>query len=361
MNIYFKRTGLYASKNPPALSQSQIEQFFSSLDRLFSAGIPLVECLLSIKEHTPSTTLRHFAHIVYNKVYLGHSLSSAIKASGINMNPTYYSLLKTGEASGKLDVVIAAIHQLLVKRLALRKKLISALLYPLCILVITLLILAVFFIAIIPQFKSIYEKSQQQLPCATRLLLHLSDYFILYSFSTLLIFVILTVLTRYLYQHHIIVKKYVQKVILNLPIFSRLIILQQQYMFAFIMQLSLQAGITLEQSLLQAKTSSFLSIYQESIDRIICWVTCGKSLSGAMKACPLLPARFVYFLSISEQSGCLDLYFTQLSTDLNKQLDQWVQNLSQLFEPFIIVVLGSIIGFMVVAMYLPIFELGSLF
>lgn len=343
------------------LKLEQFDQFFSSLHHLFSAGIPLTECLISIKENAPSQTLRHFAHGVYDKICLGHSLSSAIKCSGISINPAYYALLSIGETSGKLDTVIEAIHQLLAKSLILRKKLIGAMTYPLCILMITLLILSIFFIAIIPQFKSIYEKSEHQLPYLTRLLIHVSDHFLLYSLSMLIVLTVFFCLTRYLYERNTVIKSHLQRALLNIPIFCRIITLQQQSLLAFSIQLCLQAGIPLEQALLQAKQSTFLTLYQQSIDHIIRWVTSGRHLSSAMKIHPLFPTAFIYLLNIAEQSGNLDLCFSQLSTELGRQLEQWIQNLSQLFEPFIIVVLGSMIGLIVVAMYLPIFELGSLF
>lgn len=350
---------IFPAKN--TLTSRQFEQFFSSLHRLFSAGIPLTECLNSIKENAPSQTLRRFANAVYEKIHLGHSLSSAIKASGISMNPAYFALLSTGETSGKLDAVMEAIHRLLAKSLYLRKKLMGALMYPLCILIITLFILSIFFIVIIPQFKSIYDKSQHQLPYLTRLLIHISDYFLLYSLSILTVLMVIFSITRHFYQRNPIIKVRLQQVLLRIPIFSRIITLQQQNLLAFNIQLCLHAGITLEQSLLQARQSTFLITYQRSIDHIIRWITSGRSLSSAMKAHPLLPPAFIYLLHVAEQSGSLDLYFSQLNTELNRQSEQWIQNLSQLFEPFIIMVLGSIIGIIVVAMYLPIFELGSLF
>jgi type II secretory pathway component PulF len=347
------------SKN--TLTLTQLEQFFASLHRLFSAGIPLTACLMSIKENAPSQALREFADVIYNKISLGRSLSSAIKASGIAINAAYFALLRTGETSGKLEAVIEAIHQLLAKRLALRKKVMGALMYPLCILIISLFILCIFFIVIIPQFKSIYDKSQHELPYLTQLLIHISDHFFLYSLSLFTCFIIIFFSIRHLYQRHTNIKNHLQQALLKVPIFSRIITLQQQHLLAFNLQLCLQAGITLEKSLLQASESSFLIAYQQSLKAIIRWVSSGRSLSSAIKAHPLLPPAFTYLLQMAEQSGSLDMYFAQLNTELSQQLDQWIQNLSQLFEPFIIVVLGSMIGFIVVAMYLPIFELGRLF
>lgn len=352
---------LEITRSPHALTLQEFEQFFASLHRLFSVGIPLTACLISIKENAPSQRLRQFAEVVCEKIYLGHSLSSAIKASGISMNPAYFGLLTTGEASGKLDAVIEAIHQLLTKRLYLRKKLMAAMMYPLCILVITFAILSIFFIVIIPQFESIYNKSQHQLPYLTRLLIHVSHHFFIYLSSTLMSLMVFFGMIRHFYQRNLTVKSYVQHALLAIPIFSRLITLQQQNLLAFSIQLCLYAGITIDQSLMQAKQSTFLLVYQTSIDHIIRWVRSGRSLSSAMKANPLLPPAFTYLLCMAEQSGSLDLYFSQLNTELSKQFEQWIQNLSQLFEPFIIVILGSMIGLIVVAMYLPMFELGSLF
>lgn len=352
---------IFTIQNNLKLSPKESYYFFSSLLRLIKSGIALTDCIELISKSSETGSIKLFTYDLGYAIEHGQSLSYALENSDYIINYDYIQLIKIGETSGKLEQVLLSISQLIQKNITLNKKLFSAMIYPGCVIAITIVVLAVLFIFIIPQFKTIYHNSNTALPAFTQALLFISDHFSWLLGLGLSIALILGLTLKPIYNSSYKARKIIQKILLKLPPIKTILPITQQANIAFGLQISLSAGVTLERALEQVSSSARIIKFQDYLSRLTLLVKSGRNLSSAIALNPIFSPTEQYQISMAENTGQLDDCFAQISQQLTDQLDQIIENLNQLIEPFIIIFLGGMIGIIIIAMYLPIFQLGNVF
>lgn len=352
---------IFSFQNNLKLNPKESYYFFSSLLRLLKSGIALTDCITLISKGSDTGSIKLFTYDLRYAIEHGQSLSYALENSNYIINHDYIQLIKIGETSGKLEQVLLSISQLIKKNINLKKKLLSATIYPSCVIVITTVVLAALFLFIIPQFEAIYHNSNTVLPAFTQALLFISDQFSWLLALGLSIALTLSITLKPIYNSNYKVRKIIQKILLQLPLIKTILPITQQAKIAFGLQISLSAGVTLESALEQVSSRARIIKFQDYLSKLTLLVKSGRSLSSAIVLNPIFSPTEQYQISMAENTGQLDDCFAQISQQLTEQLDQIIENINQLIEPFIIIFLGGMIGIIIIAMYLPIFQLGNVF
>lgn len=343
------------------LNRNESHCFFSTLYELYKSGLALADCLALIERSADNSKIRLFSHELNRAIKSGQSLSGAINASSYSIVNSHIEIIKIGETSGNLEQVLHSICLILKKNISLRKKLLSALIYPACVIFITIIVLSILFVFIIPQFQIIYSNSNATLPMFTQLLLIISNHFLSMASTFLLLILLICFSIYYLSKKYYRIQTIIQSVVLKLPLIKSIIMISQQAKIAFALQITLSSGITLESALEQCINSTEIVKLKKYLTNITTLVKSGRGLSNSLELNPLFTNAALHQVRMAENTGQLDYCFNQINHQLTDQLDQIIENLSQLIEPFIIIFLGGMIGLIIIAMYLPIFQLGSVF
>ena len=339
------------------ISSALLVDFSRQVYNLLSAHVELLRVLYILREQTDNPVLVRLISQLYNQVKEGKNLSSALESFPQVFSPIYISLVRAGEASGRLDLSFERITLFLEQKQDLRRKVISSLAYPAMMVLVgigTMIVLVTF---VIPRLSFIFADLGQSLPMITKILLSISSLFSKIEFwlFAAAIVIILTAYQRF--SHHRISFRRITKAI---PFFRRIMLFESITHFSYAFGMLLTSGI----SVLEALNISRLSLGDNQlsleVNSLRDQVTDGSSLAQASKCLVSFPKFFCRMLVIGEESGLLPEVMNKTTTILMKELDLRLKILSSLVEPAIILVVGLVLGIMVIAMILPILEMSSL-
>lgn len=333
--------------------------FARNLSTLLNAKVTLFQALDVISKGSTSPGVCEMVSKIKHDVESGLSLTEALRRQPKYFDSLFCGLVRSGELSGTLDVMLTKIAEHLEKAQSIRRKVKRACVYPIFVLTTSLGAAGFMLIYIIPQFETLFESKGQQLPLFTQMILSLSK--IVRSYWLIVLAVIAVAIYAFIYakKHNQKFSYQVDAFILKLPIFGPMM---QKVIIARLMRtlaITLGAGISITDSLTLGEGVIENKVYARSIIRIRDEVTSGKSLSEIMELTNLYPVMAVKMVEIGEKTGELKNILNKVSEYFEEEIDLLVGNLSAITEPLILIVLGGIIGSVVIAMYLPIFSLGN--
>ncbi|NIT14392.1 MAG: type II secretion system inner membrane protein GspF [Candidatus Dadabacteria bacterium] len=325
---------------------------------LISAGLPLEASLTTLSEQTEDKKLGHVLSQVREKVSEGGSLANSLKDHKNVFSDIYTSIVRAGEASGNLDVVLLRLADFLEKQAALRSKVRSAFVYPIFMFVVGSGVLAFMMTFVIPRITKIFEESKKALPIMTVVLINTSNFITQYYY---LIFLFFAGLIYILYRYAKTEKGKEQKDILSLkiPIFgkiNRMVILAR---FTRTLGTLLSSGIPLLDALRIGGEVSGNQVYINSLRRVSENVKEGTSLAKPLEQSGVFPPMMTRMIAVGEQTGELEEMLDKVADSYDQQVETNLQALTSLLEPVMIVVMGGIVGFIVMAILLPIFDITS--
>lgn len=335
----------------------QKEAFYSELFVLLSSGLDIKKTLSVIASNRKKKRDQILIQEIENTIINGASLSQAIQQSNKFSDYEIFSL-KIGEESGKLNPILKELSLFYAKGLKYKQQLVSALTYP--IFVIGFAVLVVFFLLkyLVPLFSDIYKKFDGKLPKITQTIINLSDWLAVNGFSLFLILVGL-IFILYLQRHKIWFRKSFAFIILRFPVFGPIIKKIYLARFAQSMYLLLNARVPLLRSVeLVQRMVGFYSI-ESSLKKAKQDILKGKSLYQAIAGNPLYPQQFSALIEIGEETGKLDDMFQKLSKQYSEEVEQQTTVISSLIEPILIISLGIVVGIILVAMYMPLFQMSA--
>ncbi len=329
------------------------------LASMLASGLPLDEALNIIAEQAGSKKMGEILYSVKMGVERGSSLSQALSEFKEVFPPIYVNMVKAGEQTGNLDEVLKRLAEMMEKHLALKRKIRGALIYPTIVTIVAIGVIALILTFVIPTFAKMYSSSGMSLPLPTQIVINVSlfmKHYFLYMLVSLIVFIIIL---RLLYKHSYGARKIIDKLLLHLPIFGNLIKKGSIANFTTILSSLAASGIDILDALeISAKTSGNLIIEETLLD-VRTMVKGGDNLSYAMASSGEFPDMVIQMVSVGEETGTLDDMMQKISRYYEDEVDDAVKNLTNMIEPVIIIVLGSIIGFLVISMYLPIFKIGE--
>lgn len=343
----------------PRIRPKDISLFTRQMATMMKAGVPLLQSFDIVGRGNPNANLARLLEDIRMDVETGTSLSAAFRKFPNHFSSLYCNLIEAGEAAGILDAVLERLALYMEKIEGIKSKLRSALMYPVAVLLVALIVVAVIMIFVIPSFRDIFSSFGADLPAPTLLVIAISEFFVGYWWVMLGVLALATVALTRAWKTSQKLHDVVDRVSLRLPIFGDLIYKTVVARWTRTLATMFAAGVPLVDALESVGGAAGNSVYAQATDRIRQEVSAGTSLTSAMTGTQVFPSMVLQMTAIGEESGSLDQMLGKAADFFEAEVDDMVAGLSSLLEPIIIVVLGTIIGSIVVAMYLPVFRLGQ--
>ena len=356
-NITVKKQSSF--KRPQKITEKDVTLLTRQLAVMLKAGVPLLQSFDIIgKGHSNGSVTRLLAEIK-SEVETGSSLSQAFRKHPLYFDSLFCNLIDAGEQAGILDSLLESLASYKEKILAIKSKIKSALVYPISIIVIAFVISSVIMIFVVPAFKELFSSFGAQLPAPTLIVMAISDFFVAYwwlifgSIGGGLWFFF------YTWKRSVDMQNMMDRLLLKLPLFGELIRKATIARFSRTLSTMSAAGVPLVEALESVAGASGNRVYYLATKKIQSEINTGTSLTMAMDNTNVFPNLVLQMVSIGEESGSIEEMLSKVAEFYEADVDDAVAALSSLMEPVIMAVLGVLIGGLVIAMYLPIFKMGS--
>ena len=361
-----RRQGVLASKikkrkmrSGKRIRPKDMAIFTRQLATMMKAGVPLLQAFDIVGRGNPNASVTKLLNDIRTDVETGTSLSAAFRKFPMYFDNLYCNLVEAGEAAGILEQLLDRLAVYMEKTEAIKSKIKSALMYPISVLVVAFVVVAVIMIFVIPAFKQVFSSFGADLPAPTLVVIAISEAFVSYWW---LIFGGLGggfYFFMQAWKRNEKVQMFMDRVMLKLPIFGVLVEKSCIARWTRTLATMFAAGVPLVEALDSVGGASGNSVYALATEKIQQEVSTGTSLTAAMGNANLFPSMVLQMCAIGEESGSIDHMLSKAADFYEAEVDDMVAGISSLMEPIIIVVLGVIIGGIVISMYLPIFKLGQ--
>jgi type IV pilus assembly protein PilC len=342
-----------------AVKQKDIAVFTRQLSTMMKAGVPLLQAFDIVSRGSTNPRLTRLLNDIRQDVETGTSLSAAFRKHPMHFDALYCNLVEAGEAGGILEQLLDRLAVYQEKTLELKRKIKSALMYPVAVMVVAFVVLTVIMIFVIPAFKEVFSGFGADLPGPTLAVIAMSEFFVSYWY---IIFGLLFgggYFFMQAWRRSEKMQKVMDRLLLRIPVFGGLIHKSVLARWTRTLSTMFAAGVPLVEALDSVGGASGNAVYVEATEQIQRDVSTGSALTTSMQSTGAFPQMVLQMASIGEESGALDHMLGKAAEFYEDEVDEMVKGLSSLMEPFIIVILGTLIGGIVVAMYLPIFKLGA--
>ena len=341
------------------IKPKDIAIFTRQLATMMKAGVPLLQAFDIVGRGNPNPSLSKLLNDIRSDVETGTSLSSAFRKYPLYFDSLYCNLIEAGEAAGILEELLDRLAIYMEKTEALKSKIKSALMYPVAVIIVAFVVVAVIMIFVIPSFKQVFSSFGADLPGPTLFVIGMSEFFTEYWW---LIFGGLgggIYFFMQAWKRNEKVQMFMDRLLLRIPIFGALVEKSVIARWTRTLATMFAAGVPLVEALDSVGGASGNSVFLRATERIQQEVSTGTSLTNAMTNASIFPSMVLQMCAIGEESGSIDHMLGKAADFYEAEVDDMVAGLSSLMEPIIIVVLGTVIGGIVVSMYLPIFKLGQ--
>jgi type IV pilus assembly protein PilC len=348
-----------AFKRGGKVTEKDITLFTRQLATMMKAGVPLLQAFDIVGKGASNQAVAKLLMDVKADVETGSSLNQAFRKYPLYFDALFCNLVGAGEAAGILDSLLDRLATYKEKILAIKSKIKSALFYPVAVIVVAIIITAVIMIFVIPSFKDVFKSFGADLPAPTLIVIAMSDFMVA---NWYIVFGILgggIYGFFYMWKRSEKVQIVMDRLLLRLPIFGDIIRKATMARWARTLSTMFAAGVPLVEALDSVGGASGNYVYKMATKQIQSEVSTGTNLTVAMQNANVFPNMVIQMVSIGEESGQLDAMLSKVADFFEAEVDDAVEAMSSLMEPMIMVVLGTLIGGMVVAMYLPIFKLGA--
>lgn len=341
------------------VGEKDISIFTRQLATMMKSGVPLLQAFDIVGRGHANPAVAKLLLDIKGEVETGSSLSQAFRKYPLYFDALYCNLVAAGEQAGILDTLLDRLATYKEKILAIKSKIKSALFYPIAVLVVAFIITCVIMIFVIPAFKEVFKNFGADLPAPTLLVIAISDFFVAYWWA--IFGIIFGGLFAFFeaWKRSEKIQMMMDRFLLRLPVFGDIIRKAVIARWSRTLSTMFAAGVPLVESLDSVGGAAGNYVYKAATKQIQGDVSTGVSLTNAMTNVNLFPNMVTQMVAIGEESGALDSMLSKVADFFEQEVDDAVEAMSSLMEPMIMVVLGTLIGGMVVAMYLPIFKLGA--
>ena len=342
-----------------SVSEKDVTLFSRQLATMMKAGVPLLQAFDIVGKGHSNPAVSRLLMELKTEVETGSTLAAAFRKYPLYFDALFCNLVAAGEQAGILESLLDRLATYKEKTMAIKSKIKAALFYPIAIIAVAFVITAVIMIFVIPAFKQVFTSCGADLPTPTLIVMGISDYFV--KFWYLIIGSIGGGVYGFLYawKRSIPVQIFMDKLMLRMPVFGHLVRISTIARWTRTLSTMFAAGVPLVDALDSVAGACGNYVYGMATKQIQNEVSTGSSLTVSMQNTQIFPNMVIQMVSIGEESGALDSMLGKVADFFEAEVDDAVEALSSLMEPVIMVVLGSLIGGMVIAMYLPIFKLGQ--
>jgi type IV pilus assembly protein PilC len=337
-----------------------ILMFTNQLSAMFGSGIPLSKSIQSIAMDAKNKSFKTVITDVYRSIEAGDDLSQAMSRYPSVFNDLYVNLIRSGEVSGTLAIILPQLASYLEKAIEIRGKIKAAIMYPATIISFAIIVIGILVLMIVPKFALIYERLKAPLPLPTKLLLQGSA-FLRQNFIPVLIALIGLIILSYALMQTKKMRYLWDKTKLRMPIFGSLIIKGTLTKFTKTLSVLLHSGMPIIQSI-EIVSNSVGNLYLKAVlDRCIIDIQKGASVSQAFSESRAFPDLLIQMISSGEESGTLHIMLGKTSDFYQQQVSSAVSALTSIIEPILIIIIGSVVAFIAISIFLPIFRMGGAF
>ena len=341
------------------VTDKDVTLFTRQMATMMKSGVPLLQAFDIVGKGAANAAVGKLLTDIKTDVETGSALNQAFRKYPLYFDQLYCNLVEAGEQAGILDQLLDRLATYKEKTQAIISKIKSALFYPVSVLVVAFVVMAVIMIFVVPSFKKVFANFGADLPGPTLVVIAISDYFVA---NWYLIFGIIgggLYAFFYTWKRSIPMQTFMDRLALRLPIFGEVIRKATIARWTRTLSTMFAAGVPLVEALDSVGGASGNYVYREATKQIKAEISTGSSLTVAMQNVNIFPNMVIQMIAIGEESGQLDAMSGKVADFFEAEVDDAVESLSSLMEPMIMVVLGTLIGGIIVAMYLPIFKLGA--
>ncbi|MEK8049473.1 type II secretion system F family protein [Ideonella sp. DXS22W] len=342
-----------------AIKQKDIAVFTRQLATMMRAGVPLLQAFDIVGRGAANPRMGKLLGDIRADVETGTSLSAAFRKHPMHFDALYCNLVEAGEAGGILEQLLDRLAIYQEKTLALKSKIKSALMYPVAVLIVAFIVLVVIMVKVIPAFKDVFSSFGADLPAPTLLVIAMSEFFVNWWLVIFGVMIIGGYMFMQSWKRSEKMQMVMDRLLLRIPIFGNLIHKSVIARWTRTLSVMFAAGVPLVEALDSVGGAAGNAVYAEATQKIQRDVSTGSSLTTSMIGTGAFPNMVLQMSAIGEESGSLDHMLGKAAEFYEEEVDDMVKGLSSLMEPLIIVILGTLIGGIVVAMYLPIFKIGA--
>jgi len=326
---------------------------------MLMAGVPLIQAIEMIGTGSTNKSVSKLIKDIGDEVKAGQPLNQALRKHPRYFDDLYCDLVASGEQSGALDKIFDRVALYKEKSEALKSKIKKAMFYPIAVLVVALIVTSILLIFVVPQFQDIFNGFGAELPAFTLFVIGISEFMQEYWWVALITVVAAGWAFKEASLRSLKLRDATDRAILKLPVIGMILNKAAVARYARTLSTTFAAGVPLVDALDSAAGASGNAVYRYAILDIKAEVSSGNQMNWAMRNSKIFPDMVIQMVAIGEESGSLDGMLAKVATIYEQEVDDAVDALSSLLEPLIMAVLGVLVGGLIIAMYLPIFELGS--
>jgi type IV pilus assembly protein PilC len=365
VSAHLRRQGITTTKVKKSsggggkVTEKDVTLFTRQLATMLKSGVPLLQAFDIVGKGHDNPAVSRLLLDIKTDVETGSSLEQAFRKYPLYFDDLFCNLIGAGEAAGILDSLLDRLASYKEKIQAIKSKIKSALFYPISIIVIAFVITAVIMIFVIPAFKELFSSFGADLPAPTLVIMAISDFFVTWWWAIFGSIGGGGYWFMYTWKRSKALQRTMDILLLKLPIFGGLIRKATIARWTRTLSTMFAAGVPLVEAFDSVAGAAGNAVYFEATKQIQREVTTGSSLTVAMQNTNVFPAMVLQMVAIGEEAGSIDSMLSKVADFYEAEVDDAVEALSSLMEPIIMVVLGTLIGGMVIAMYLPIFKMGQ--
>jgi type IV pilus assembly protein PilC len=366
VNATLRRQGIIVQKvkkqkfgSGGKVRDKDISLFTRQLATMMKSGVPLLQSFDIVSKGASNPAVARLLTEIKTEVETGSSLAQAFRKYPLYFDALYCNLVQAGEQAGILETLLDRLATYKEKILAIKSKIKSALFYPVAIVVVAVVITAIIMIFVIPAFKEVFKNFGADLPAPTLFVMAISDWFVAYWFIIFPVLIGAVIGFLEAWKRSLPVQIFMDRLMLRIPVFGDLVLKSTIARWTRTMSTMFAAGVPLVEALESVGGASGNYVYLMATKQIQKEVSTGTALTLAMQNSGVFPNMVLQMCSIGEETGALDAMLGKVADFYEQEVDDAVEALSSLMEPMIMVVLGTLIGGMVIAMYLPIFKMGQ--
>lgn len=336
-----------------------IALFTRQMATMMGAGVPLLQSFDIIGEGFENPNMRKLVDEVKQEVASGNSLANSLRKKPQYFDDLYCNLVDAGEQSGALETLLDRVATYKEKTESLKAKIRKAMTYPIAVVVVALIVSAILLIKVVPQFQSVFENFGAELPAFTQMVINLSEVLQKWWFIVLIGMFVVAFAIREAHRRSESFRNWVDRSLLKLPIVGMIIYKSSVARYARTLSTTFAAGVPLVEALDSVAGATGNVVFRNAVYKIKQDVSSGTQLNFSMRTTGAFPSMAIQMAAIGEESGSLDEMLGKVASFYEEEVDNAVDNLTTLMEPMIMAVLGVLVGGLIIAMYLPIFQLGN--
>lgn len=338
---------------------ADIALFTRQMSTMMRAGVPLVQAFDIVADGVDKPKLAELIREVRQDVASGNSFASAIRKHPNEFDELYCNLVDAGEQSGALEQLLERIATYKEKTESLKAKVRKAMTYPIAVLIVAVIVSGILLIKVVPQFEQVFAGFGAELPAFTQMVINFSEFAQAYWYMIVFGIIAVSFAFSAVHKRSKTFRDALDRVILKAPIAGEITEKSSVARFARTLATTFAAGVPLVDALTSVAGSTGNNVYVEAVYRIRDDVSTGQQLNFSMRNTGVFPNMVIQMVAIGEEAGALDEMLGKAADYYEEQVDNAVDNLTALMEPMIMSVLGVLVGGLIIAMYLPIFQLGA--